>query len=480
MIARIGRRGGALLLAPLMLASMGLVPAGRSTPPPSPAYSPPAPEPSPFTAPDQFCVRSENRFDAVAAKDPRLRDNPVTVVMLTPAAPDTSDLGGEAETFAALINRCGGVGGRRFDLHLVAGTDDPLADCLNATARFHPLVVVSLTASPAQQCIVRNERTPLVTDSAVSNADLAASSGRLVATASTEGTDEARLLDLVASGRLGGRSVAVVAGTTHSDNQFLTTARAVLLASRIRVVDLHRADTVLVPELDVAAVPLLDAVTAGRRRGQPLDVYGFSTATQGTLDRVDHFAVGTPTSLHSTNLFAFAPESDRSYRASRAPNTFSDMCNQAYATAVAKAGSSPTTAVPTESPLSAAYLQIADVCLTMRIVARGMFAAGVDADATLLTGALHRLPYVDAAVPGGTPKPRPNQVVTEPVKRIEQVIVLSQVRTPCPSSASSGNGGGSSCWVPVSGWDDGGRVVNVPLAPGAGRTGRQRASPHGL
>ncbi len=156
--------------------------------------------------------------------------------MLVPATPSTVESTNAARTFATLINRCGGIGGRRFDLHVVVETGDPNADCLDAT-RFHPLVVASLVAAPAQRCIVQTQRTILVSDSDASNADLAASSGRLMATGSSEGTVQARLVDLVSSGRLGGRTVAVVAGSSPSDVQFLRVARAVLATSGIRLVE---------------------------------------------------------------------------------------------------------------------------------------------------------------------------------------------------------------------------------------------------
>ena len=56
-----------------------------------------------------------------------------------------------------------------------------------------------------------------------------------------------------------------------------------------------------------------------------------------------------------------------------------------------------------------------------------------------------------------------------PVSRIAQVVVLSQVQSPCSTSTSTTTstttvgGPSASCWAPASGWDDGGRVVNVPL-----------------
>jgi hypothetical protein len=174
--------------------------------------------------------------------------------------------------------------------------------------------------------------------------------------------------------------------------------------------------------------------------------------------------------LRAANLFAYTPVSDPMYRADHSPNTFTEMCNQAYASALPKRVSPTTTTGAPGAPLSATYLQVADVCLALRIAARAAFAAGPAAGQPALVSALHRLPYLDDAAPGGTPKARPNQVVNEPVTRIAQVVVLSQEQSPCPASTSTRTsttveGSSSSCWAPASGWDDGGRVVNVPLVP---------------
>jgi hypothetical protein len=114
--------------------------------------------------------------------------------------------------------------------------------------------------------------------------------------------------------------------------------------------------------------------------------------------------------------------------------------------------------------LSTSYLVTADVCLLLRTVARGMFAAGAEPDQRAVITALHRLPYVDQAAPAGTPKPRPNQVVNEPVRRIEQVVVLIQPSLTCPSATTTTAAVATdACWIPADGWDEGGRVVNVPL-----------------
>jgi hypothetical protein len=119
--------------------------------------------------------------------------------------------------------------------------------------------------------------------------------------------------------------------------------------------------------------------------------------------------------------------------------------------------------------LTDSYLTTSEVCQMSRIVARGLFSAGPTLDQRGVITALHRLPYLDQAAPGGTPKPRPNQVVNEPVRRIEQTVVLDQVQSDCPSASqpttTTTAAAAVLCWMPASGWDDGGMVVNVPLPP---------------
>src|SRR5207302_6515042 len=142
------------------------------------------------------------------------------------------------QTFAALINRCGGIGGQRIDVHVLAESGDPVANCVQATQRFHAFIVASWTASPAQGCVARDEHTVMVTESDVSNTLLASTSGRLVATGSSEGVVEARLLDLIDSGRLSGKRVAIVAGTGDS-GAFERTAAPLLAANKIPVVSVQ-------------------------------------------------------------------------------------------------------------------------------------------------------------------------------------------------------------------------------------------------
>ena len=187
MIAGIARRTTALLIMPLMVGVHLVVPAAAPPPPPTPAYSPPPREVSPFSAPDAFCEPAQNRFDSVPPNDPRLKSSPIVVVMLTPGDSQPA-AGDEAETYAGLINRCGGIGGRRLELHVLTESGDPGVDCLVATQQLHVVVVVSWTTSPAQYCVARDGRTVMVAGSDLANADFSGTSGRLAATGSPEGS----------------------------------------------------------------------------------------------------------------------------------------------------------------------------------------------------------------------------------------------------------------------------------------------------
>ena len=470
MIARIGRPVRAAVFLPLVLALCGFASASRAKPhpaPPTPAYSPPTSEESPFSRAEEFCVPDANRFETVAPMDPQVRAQPADVVWLTTADAtiDAASENAAVETFGRLVDECGGIGGRPLDVHIVRASADPGTDCA-AALRFHPVIVVSTAIPAAWSCIVHDQRTVLVTGSDASNADLTGSGGRLVATGSTEGIQQARLLSLVDSGRLDGRKVAIVTGADAIGTEFRKAALAALATDRIRPVALASADAVLVPTIDLGALPLLQTSTASARRAKPLDVYGFDTASASIPAALAAQPAATARQLRSVNLYAFSPVTDPMYRANQEPNTFSGMCNRAAVDKVAKRGGATTTSEP-QPPLGEPYLATADVCLLTRIVARALFAAGPTLDQRAVITALHRLPYVDQPAPGGTPKARPNQVVNEPVRRIEQVVVLDQVQSACPSASTTTTttaGPAVVCWMPAPGWNAGGVVVNLPLA----------------
>ena len=447
-----------------------------------PVYTPP-PEQSPFTSTDSFCTPSANRFENVEPSDPRLTASPITVVMLTPG-PDPAEtanpalrLGNpidQAQAFGDLINKCGGIGGRKLDFHVLVQSGDPHADCLEATQHLHAFLVVAATASPSQSCIVNEQHTIMVTESAVSNGDLTGTQGRLVATGSTEGVLQARILDLIESGRLDGRHVAVVAGSAPADIAFARTAETLLTANNIPTVPRARADVLLVAGIDPAPTPASSTTSTRRTRHRaPLETYGFSDTNDDAIDRVR--VTGGPEAaalLDTSGVYAFTPVDGLQARLGLDSGQFTTMCNKEYALNHGKGVA--TADLPQPSPPAASitpYVGVARVCLALRIVARGLFNVGVVPTQQTVLKAFHRLPYIEDELPDGTPKARPNQVINEPVSRAEQVVVLNKAEYPCkhpslPRIAADYR----VCWAPVSGWDDGGRAEHAPLLGWTGAT----------
>jgi len=472
MIAGIGRRTWSLLALPLVMSAGGLLTgsaqAAPPTPaPPTPAYSPPAREPSPFSSPDVFCDPDQNHFEGVAATDARLAGEPISVVVLNPAT-GVGDAGRMVETFAALITKCGGIGGRPVEMHVVPETGDPAADCLAATRQFSPLIVVTLAPSKATPCIVHDQHTIVVSESAAANTDLASTGGRLAATDSSEGLLRARIQGLADSGALDGRAVAILPGNGSGSVEFLDVATAALRARKVSIVSADRADTLLERTLDPARI----VASRRSRRDRPFTIYDVSDPPSQALDQLRTALGSDPArTLRNTAVYSFGSIDDPSSRGRQSPSSFSQMCTSTFQSTVAKTGSSSaaatTTTDPPDAPPSLESQRVADVCLAMRVVVRALFSAGIDLTPRSAMTALHRLPYIDSTAPGGTPKPRPNQVVNEPVRRIEQVVGLTQAQTPCtsdaPTSTTTTTTVASICWTAAPGWEEGGHVVNVPL-----------------
>ena len=179
-------------------------------------------EQSPFTPPDEFCTRVTEKFKGLKATDPGMTKDAITVVMLTPsAAPNGAPADGpvaavanpadEAQVFGELIDKCGGINGRRLDFHVIVESADPHADCIQATDVLHAFIVVTWTSFAAESCITNDHHTILITTgSPQSNATLATTHGRLITTDSSEGALQARVLDLVGSGRLDDTKVGIL------------------------------------------------------------------------------------------------------------------------------------------------------------------------------------------------------------------------------------------------------------------------------
>ncbi len=310
MIARIRPTVRTALFVLLALSLCGFARTTRARPqpvPPTPAYAPPPGEESPFSQPDQFCVPSANRFDGVTPTEAQLRSQPAVIVWLADdRAPGWRTEIAAAEAFARIVQQCGGIGGRPFEVRVVRETGGASTDCV-AALRVHPVMVVATATPRAASCIVRDQRTILVTGADVSNADLKGSGGRFVANGSTDGVDRARLLGLVDSGRLDGKGAAIVTTPDATGAEFRYDARAALATRGMRPVALGNADAVLEPTLDLGALPSLESSTSALSRKVTLDVYGFDAASGSVPTVLDAEPPAIARWLRSLRLHAFSP-----------------------------------------------------------------------------------------------------------------------------------------------------------------------------
>jgi hypothetical protein len=286
---------------------------------------------------------------------------------------------------------------------------------------------------------------------------------------------QARVLDLIESGRLDDTKVGIWVPANVPDAPRLDEHLAALLQARsINIVFDETAppDPVGGSALDLsAAVGRLERsgakalITAGldpsfldlaRAHTNLLSIYDLTDSSEDSLDSLRQSGGAVMAKyLNDTGVYMWSAVSEQDFRISQPTGQFTAMCNQAYRTYRRPALAADNLPVPTSS--------VARICLAMRIAARALFSAGPNLTQRSVMRALYTLPYIEDAS-GDAPKPRPNQVINEPVTKVQRVVVLDKAEYPCrhpsiPKDVASYQ----MCLVPVQGWDDGGHAVNGPL-----------------
>ncbi len=479
---RIKSRTCSALAAPvLMLLVVGHVapPAtAAGTPSLAPVIASPAREPSPFTSTSAFCSPDRSkRPPNLEASAPGVTKRRIRVVFFTPVANPVAepriaagvpgDPVREARTFGELVNRCGGILGRKVDVHIEAQTSNPSADCLRA-AQLDAFVVVSWTTFDGASCIAQDRREVMIASGTQAPNDaLLTTQGRLAVGSTSDGILAARVLDLVQSGRLDHKRVNVVA--TQGQDQDARSVRQLLAAAdpsrRIALVGGpgappdRSADVVITTSFEVPFAEL------ARSAPRPSAVYSLGDVSDQALDAVRiNGGVDAARALNDAGLYGWISPDLADFRENDDPTSFTSMCNRAYATATPGPSTTQpqdgdtTTTVAANLP-GGPYLQVAKVCLAWRITARALYDAGPNPTERTLVRALFRLPYVDTV--SDTPKSRPNQVINEPVTRAGLPVFLAKAEYPCVHPrAPRAPADDRMCWVPVSGWGNG-HAVNA-------------------
>jgi hypothetical protein len=477
------RAAAAVATATLLLVAEAPSALATPTPPVSPlgpVFGAPPREPSPFSSADAFCTREPMPpGPPPLASATGVTTDGISVVALVPAATPSPGAGpivdpaAEALAFTKLVNDCGGINGRRLDLHVVATTADPAGDCARATSELHPFAVVSWAGSDAAGCIAGPNRTVMIASGAVvPDTALLRTQGRLAVGATSRGVSRARLLELIASGRLDDKRIEIVVqpGGRRAALEMRRILGAADPSRKITVVATATDPTTASASAEVLITTSFDPGTARLTRDgkHPVAVYAFGNATDRALDavRTDAGAAGAKR-VSAAQVYGWITPALAQYRSGEGPTKFAQMCNEASISARIdpNAPSTTSTTAPTTStaPLTlpdGGYARVTEICLAMRTLARALFAAGPNPTQPTLVRALYRLPYVDQSFAG--PVPRPNQVVNEPVTRARQVVVLAQAQYPCVRPDQDDAAGPHMCWVPVAGWTQG-HAVNARL-----------------
>ena len=190
----------------------------------------------PFMQLDAFCHAHDPAPDRVAT-DAGIGADSITLVHLRTRleelvaygfATAVGDVAEMFETFAAVVNeQCGGVRGRMIELHTIsvpaAGEDrerEANLACIEATEDLHGVILLAAGGFPpsASLCVAEDHETALVTGSTQPEEFLRRGGDRLI---SLDPTVEQQMswlaLDLIARGKLDGKTVGVAAPDTPGE-----------------------------------------------------------------------------------------------------------------------------------------------------------------------------------------------------------------------------------------------------------------------
>ena len=191
----------------------------------------PIPPTSPFTSTTSFCTKDTAKHTGLKASAPGVTADKISVVAINAALqPGQSpqgfrfNLGDEVDmlkTFAEMINQCGGINGRLIDLNVIQaqGAGDQAttlanaqADCIKATEDYKAFIVIAWAAFGAPPCITDDHKTLLLSGLATQAEYLKTAQGRNILFGETNEVAQfqAPVLDLIKSGKLKGKKVAVL------------------------------------------------------------------------------------------------------------------------------------------------------------------------------------------------------------------------------------------------------------------------------
>jgi len=440
----------------------------------------PDPSTSPFTSQTAFCTKDTAKHTGLKATAPGVTADKISVVAIEPPlAPGQSpqgyrfNLGDEVDmfkTFAKMINDCGGINGRQVDLNVIQakGAADAAttlsnsqADCIKATEDYKAFIVIAWNGTfAAPQCVTDDHKTLLLTGLATSAQYLKTAQGRHIlfgATAEVAGY-QAPMLDLIKSGRLKGKKVAVLYPTFTAGPDLIKANVVDLLQSKgVNVVqadaltpdpagDISSQYPLVVGRLKSNGVNVVISGTAGGNtfrfsaltkelRNQGLDksltLYDLDAQFDAVIDlsRIVGGVDGAKL-INDMNIYSYSAAGQQDWRVGATEGALTTMCNKQYdANTTLNQADLPQPAPPAfaRDP----YGTVALMCALYRTIGRAFYNAGENLTQQAAIKAFEQLPYLDSVVAKGSPVPRATQIINQVPTKVQYTQVLNKPEYPC-------------------------------------------------
>jgi ABC-type branched-subunit amino acid transport system substrate-binding protein len=468
----------------------------------------PDPSSSPFTSATQFCTKDTARHTGLKATAPGVTANSISVVAIeAPLRPGDSpqgfrfNLGDEVDmlqTFGKMVNDCGGINGRQLDVTVIqeqgagdaAGTAaNAQSDCIKATEDDKAFIVISWTGFPQPQCITDDHKTLLLNGLTTSTQYLKTAQGRniLFGETSEVALYQAPMLELIKSGRLKGKKVAVIYPTfTTGQDLIKQNVTDLLKAKGVDVVmadpltpdpsgDISSQYPLLVQQLKQNGVDVVITGSAGgntfrfsaftkelRNQGldQSMTLYNLDAQYDSVID-LSRIVGGTDGAklINDMKVYGFTAAGQQDWRVGATEGAFTTMCNKDYDanTTIAQED------LPQPAPPAFArdpYGTVGVICGLYRTLARAFYNAGPNLTQQRAIKAFEQLPYVDNVAAKGSPTPRPNQIVNRVPTKVQYTQVLNKAEYPCAHpSLPADPVNYRICLVPQPGYDKGGKQI---------------------
>jgi hypothetical protein len=495
----------------LVLTTTALV---GATPAAAAAKVTPDPASSPFVSQTAFCTKDTAKHTGLKATAPGVTADSISVVAIeAPLRPGDSpqgfrfNLGDPVDmlkVFAGMVNECGGINGRDIDLTVVqqeGGAADQAttlanaqAACIKATEDNKPFIVLSWTGGfAAPQCITDEHKTMMISGLATTSEYLKTAQGRhiLMGTTNEVAQYQAPMLDLVKSGKLKGKKVAVLYPTFTTGQDLIKANVVDLLKSKgVNVIysdpltpdpagDISSQYPLLVQQLKQDGVDVLITGSAGgntfrfsaltkelRNQGIEKDVtlYSLDARFDAVIDLSRQVGgVDGANLINNMNIYSFTAAGQQDWRTGATEGDLVTLCNKEYAAHT----SIPQADLPEPAPPAFArdpYGTVALICEMYRTLGRALYNAGPNLTQKAAIKAFEALPYTDSIVAKGSPKPRANQVVNHPPTKVEYTHVLVKPEYPCAHpSLPADQANYRICLIPQAGYDKGGKAIKGAL-----------------